>query len=142
MTMRGSNVLIVVLVAALGLWGCARGPAGHSAAQAERVRALEGKCAKLEEDYKAVAGARDQARRRVAGLEEEQARVQKELDTLQAAAKERDQLRQQVENRTTERDALQIRCDRLKKGLQSLLGQDDAMLPAGHQPGPDLGGKS
>jgi chromosome segregation ATPase len=136
--MRGSNVMIVVVVAVLGLWGCARGPGSHSSGQAERVRALEGKCVKLEEDYKAVAGARDQARRRVANLEEEHARLQKHLDALQVVVRERDQLRQQMESRTNERDTLQLRCDRLKKGLQNLLGQDDAMLPPAHQEGPVL----
>jgi hypothetical protein len=109
---RESKALTVMLVAALGAWGCARGPGSHYAAQAEKIRALEGKCSKLEDDYKAVAGARDQARRRVTSLEEENARLHREL----------------VEHRTVlrERDALQLRCDRLKKGLQNLLGQDDA----------------
>jgi hypothetical protein len=43
-------------------------------------------------------------------------------------AKERDELRQQIETRTTERDFLHGRCERLKKGLQDLLGQDAAYL--------------
>jgi hypothetical protein len=117
-----------MLVAALGVWGCAKGPANHYAAQAERIRTLECKCAKLEEDYKAVAGARDVARKRVTALEEENAKLQKQVTELQIVRKERDAFRQQLEARTGERDVLQSRCDRLKKGLQSLLGQDDAML--------------
>jgi chromosome segregation ATPase len=118
-----------MLVALLGLWGCARGPAGHSAAQAERIRTLETKCSKLEDDYKSVAGARDQARKQLAALEAERTRLQKDLADKQVVLKERDTLRQQVTTRTSERDNLQMRCDRLKKGLQSLLGQDDAMIP-------------
>ena len=55
--------------------------------------------------------------------------MQKELAEKQVVLKERDSLRQQVTVRTGERNNLQLRCDRLKKGLQNLLGQDDAMLP-------------
>lgn len=126
---RGGKVLSVMLVALLGLWGCARGPVGQSATQAERLHAMESKCNKLEDDYRSVAGARDQARKQVAALEAERAKLQKELADKQVVLKERDALRQQVSLRTGERDNLQLRCDRLKKGLQSLLGQDDAMLP-------------
>jgi septal ring factor EnvC (AmiA/AmiB activator) len=114
-----------MLVAALGVWGCARGPANNNAAQTERLRSLESKCAKLEDDYKAVAGARDQARRRVAALEEDTNRLQKEVAGHQAVVKERDNLKQMVDTRTSERDQLQQRCDRIKKGIQSLLGQED-----------------
>jgi hypothetical protein len=131
---RANKALIVVVVAALGLWGCAKGPGNQSAAQAERIRALEGKCARFEEDYRAVAAARDQARKRLASAEEERARMQKELELHKKVAAERDELRQQVRVRAGERDALQLRCDRLKKGLQELLGQDDALLPGANPP--------
>ena len=97
--------------------------------QSERIHALEGKCAKLEDDYKAVAGARDQARRKAASLEEDNARLHKELEQLRVVVRERDTLKKDLEARTGERDSVQARCDRLKKGLQSLLGQDDAAAP-------------
>ena len=42
--------------------------------------------------------------------------------TRAALTQEQDQLRQ----RTAERDLLNTRCERIKKGLQTLLGQDDA----------------
>ena len=125
---RGGKVLSVMLVALMGLWGCAKGPAGHSSQ--ERIHSLEAKCSKLEDDYRSVAGARDQARKQVAALEAERTRLQKDLADAQAVARERDELRQQVSTRTSERDTLQQRCDRLKKGLQNLLGQDDAGLSA------------
>jgi len=126
---RGGKVLSVMLVALFGLWGCAKGPVGNSTAQTERIHTLEAKCSKLEDDYRSVAGARDHARKQVAALEAERGRLQKDLAEKQAVLKERDTLRQQVASRTSERDNLQQRCDRLKKGLQNLLGQDDAMLP-------------
>jgi hypothetical protein len=131
---RAGKILTVILVAALGAWGCAKGPANHYAAQAERIRTLEGKCAKLEEDYRAVAAARDAARKRVAALEEENARLGKLVVDYQSVVKERDSLRAQLDARTSERDQFQARCDRMKKGLQSLLGQDDAMLSPGSAP--------
>jgi chromosome segregation ATPase len=139
---RTNKVLIVLVVASLGVWGCAQGPANH-AAQNEKVRNLESKCAKLEEDYRAVAAARDQARKRATTLETD---LRKEAADRQAAARERDELRTQVTARTGERDSLQTRCDRLKKGLQSLLGEDDAALAAPTNPvstarqGPALSG--
>src|SRR5437879_6265175 len=106
---RASKALIVVVVATLGIWGCAQGPTNSHAAQGERLRALEGKCGKLEEDYRAVAGARDQFRKRVAALEEERGKLQQELAVQNAILQERDELRRQVATRTTERDALQTR---------------------------------
>jgi predicted RNase H-like nuclease (RuvC/YqgF family) len=130
---RFSKSMIVMVVTACGLWGCARGPAG-SAAQAERLHALEAKCAKYEEDYRAVAAARDQAKKAVAGLQQEQARIQKELTLKQEAEKERDDLRKQIETRIGERDQLQARCDRLKKGIQSLLGDEGVVAPGAGGP--------
>jgi hypothetical protein len=121
---RFSKATIVMIVTASGLWGCSQGPAG-SAAQAERLRALEAKCAKYEEDYRAVATARDQAKKTAAGLEQEKARFQKQLALKQDVEKEREELRKQLENRVAERDVLQARCDRLKKGIQNLIGQDE-----------------
>ncbi len=122
---RSGKALSVMLVALVGLWGCARGPVGQSA-QAERIRSLESKCARLEDDYRAVASARDQARKQLATLETEKATL---LTEKQSVVKERDSLRQQIATRTNERDNLKVRCERMKKGLQELLGQDDALLP-------------
>jgi len=43
-------------------------------------------------------------------------------------------LRKQIEARITERDQLQARCDRLKKGIQNLLGQDEGKDSAANGP--------
>ncbi len=130
--------MILLVVATLGIWGCAQ---GNGASQAERIRALEAKCAKLEDDYRSAATVRDQARKKTATLEEERGQLQKELEALhkqsqteQEAAKlvlkERDELRAIIDSRTSERDVLQVRCERLKKGLQNLLGQDETVGPS------------
>src|SRR5437660_1246144 len=51
---RAGKTLTVVVVAALGLWGCPQGSNGDSA---ERVRLLENECKVLKDDYRSVAGA-------------------------------------------------------------------------------------
>jgi chromosome segregation ATPase len=145
MMKRSGKLLTVFVVAVLGAWGCAKGLANPNS-QTERIRSLESKCAKLEEDYRTVASARDEARKKAGSLEEENKRLQKQIEAQKAQlqkdetvekllVKERDELRQQMETRTNERDVLQFRCERLKKGLQSLLGQDEAYMTA---PSPNL----
>ncbi len=131
---RFNKALTILMVSFLGLWGCAQGPA-NSTAQADKIKALEGKCAKLEEDYRTKAVKLDGAQKQVAGLEQEKTqleeqrgRMQKELEQLKLVVKERDRLRQEVEMRTTQRDALQGRCDKLRAGIKSLMSEDDAML--------------
>ncbi len=130
---RPWKAVIVLMVAALGLWGCSRSSAPQWSAHTERIRSLEAKCVKLEDEYRGVVSTRDQLRKHIASLEEENVRLdrlrqQLNRDVAQARSvqQECDQLRRAMESRTTERDALQARCERLKKGLQSLIGQDDA----------------
>jgi chromosome segregation ATPase len=136
---RGKYLLIALVLATLVLWGCNQG--GNSGGQAERIKSLEARCAKLEDDYRAAATVRDQARKKAQTLEEDLAQLQKdfaaqkkqretEQEEANVVTKERNELRQIVESRTSERDVLQTRCERLKKGLQNLLGQDEAATSA------------
>src|SRR5258708_4561757 len=97
---RSGKALTVVVVTALGLWGCAQGSGGDSA---EQIKRLENDCKVLKEDYKSVAGARDRLRQQVADLEGERAQLQKECEAQQALekehpalVKERDELIHQV----------------------------------------------
>jgi chromosome segregation ATPase len=124
---RTNKALSVLVVSFLGLWGCAQGPT-NSTGQTERVKKLEDKCARLEEDFRLRSIERDDARKLAAGLEQdktkltdERARLQKELDQLKLVVKERDRLRQEVEIKTA-------RCEKLKAGLKNLITEDDAML--------------
>src|ERR1700752_3826426 len=48
---QGKFVLLLLVAGSLGIWGCAQS-AGNGA-NAERIRALETKIARLEEDFKA-----------------------------------------------------------------------------------------
>lgn len=123
---RANKALAVLVVASLGLWGCAQGPA-NAPGSAERIRALETKLAKLEDDFRAAATARDQLRKKLTSAEEARDQAANEL---QAAAKERDELRQQLGARTGERDALQAQFEQFRKGIRSLLGQADTAIGA------------
>jgi septal ring factor EnvC (AmiA/AmiB activator) len=125
---QANKALIVLVVASLGLWGCAKGPA-NGPVSAERVRALENKIAKLEEDFQAAVHSRDQVRKQLASVDEERKNLGQQLAQLQAVVKERDELRQQLASRTAERDSLQGQFDQFRKGIKNLLGQ--AELPTG-----------
>jgi chromosome segregation ATPase len=109
-----NKALIVALIGTLGLWGCAKGPS--NAGTAERVKALEAKLMKLEEDFRAVASARDQVRQKLTVVEEQKNLLQKE----------REELKLQITTRTGERDALQVQYDQFRKALKDLLGQAEA----------------
>lgn len=137
---RSGKWLMALVVAVVGLWGCNQAASGQNA-QADKIKSLQEKNSKLEDDCKSALMARDQVRKELAALQDQQAQMQEQLAELQkdveaakAVAKERDDLRQQVDARTGERDLLQTRCEKLKKGLQTLLGQDDALSGPVHPP--------
>jgi len=130
---RANKALAILMVAAFGLWGCAQGPA-HGPAAAEKIKALEGKCSKLEDDYKAVAAARDQLRKKLADAEEQRAKLKQEVEKLLLVAKEAEETKQQLTLRTAERDNLQGQFEQLRKGIRSLLGQAEAATRTPAQP--------
>ena len=121
MNCANKGLLVLLVVVTLGLWGCAQGtgPAPGSA----RMRNLESRHAKLEEDYRGAVAARDQARKQTQALEEERAALQQQLEQ---ANKEREQLRQQATARAGERDSLQAHLTQLGKELHNLAGRIDA----------------
>jgi outer membrane murein-binding lipoprotein Lpp len=107
---RANKALVVLVVATLGLWGCAQGPGNGSA---DKIQSLEDKVSKLEDECKAVTSARDAVRKKLAALEEEYVKKQQELD-------------QQIAARTAERDSVQTQFEQFRKNLRTLLGQADA----------------
>jgi chromosome segregation ATPase len=121
--------LIVALVASVGLWGCARGPASGSAA-AERIKALEFKVGKLEEDFRAAASARDILRSRLASAEEQRSRLENEVEQLQRVVRERDELRKQLATRIAERDMVQAQFEQFRKNIREVLGQAETASAA------------
>ncbi len=121
----------VLLVMTFGLWGCARGPAndGSNASTSDKIKALEAKTAKLENDLKAVLAAKDQLRKQLGETEDARVQMQREIERLQPLAKERDELLLQVRSRITERDQLQAQYDGFRRNIKELLGQAEASLP-------------
>lgn len=115
------KALAVMVVAVLGIWGCAQGPASPG----EKVKSLEAKVSRLEEDFKAAAAARDQFKKKLVDSENLSAQMRQELDAIQ---KERDELRTLVKARTTERDNLSNQFETFRKNLKDLIGQTEAAL--------------
>jgi chromosome segregation ATPase len=130
---RLDRTLVVAVVAALGLWGCARGPSGNGSG--EKAKALEQKVSRLEEDFRVVAAARDHVRQRLSAIEDQRAQLEQEVTRLKGVVKERDDLRRQVAARTTERDVLQSQYDQFRKAIRDLVGQaETAAGPCHTQP--------
>lgn len=144
------KILAVVVVVCLGLWGCARRP-GAPAVGGERTKVLETRLQKIEQDYRTLSQARDRARQDLAALEADNARLKKELAIQTGIARDADKLRQQIKAVAGERDGLKTerddlrgqmsqrmnereqlinRCDKLRKGIQHLISQDDTTAAA------------
>jgi chromosome segregation ATPase len=125
---RSHKALGVFLVTMFGLWGCARGPAAQTGASADKVKALEAKVAKLEDDLKSATAAKDVLKKKVADAQDAQAQLQQEFDKLQVVVKERDDLKAQLKTRTAERDVLQAKYEGFLKDLKDLAGRAETAL--------------
>lgn len=138
-----TKIAVFSVVVLLGAWGCQRAPSVPTKSQLDRLKVLEARCARIEEDYRAAASTRDRLRRQLALLDEQREREENTMSAQQeqikhleklladeraAAKKKVDELLARERAATNkviqEREALQARCDRLKVGLQELLGQD------------------
>ncbi len=137
---HAGKAAVIFFIAAMGLWGCAQGPGGGPSA--ERMRALEAKVTKLEDDFRGAVAARDQLRKKLTATEEDKAQLTKQVDQLTLVAKERDELKQQLSARTIERDVLQNQFTEFRKGIKNLLGQAEtpATLPVTLSVDPATGG--
>src|SRR5262249_10674104 len=122
---RANRALAVLVVASLGLWGCAQGP-GNGSVSVERIRALETKNAKLEDDFRAAVTVRDQLKKKLVAVEEQREQLDKQVEQLQVAVKEREELKQQLTARTGERDTVHTQFEQFRKNIRNLLGQAEA----------------
>jgi uncharacterized coiled-coil DUF342 family protein len=118
MTCAKKALMVVILTTLLGLWGCSQSSAPASGTA--RLRELEARTARLEDDCKMAVVARDQAHKQVSILEEQRTQLVQQVEQLQRLAKERDELRHQVSNRTAERDAMQAQLVQFGRDLQNL----------------------
>ena len=109
-----------VIALGLGLAGCADGP-NSRAALIERVKLLEEKNARIENEMRAMAESRDQARQQLHKAEEH-------IQKLQLVVKERDDLRLQIKLRVSERDQLNGQYEQFRNHLKELVGQADAAV--------------
>jgi chromosome segregation ATPase len=134
--MNGAHkaLMVVAVITTLGLWGCTQNHAGHGGAA--RIRDLEARNAKLEEDYKAVAAENADLHKKLNDREEEVARLSQQAKLLQIVQRERDSLRQQVARTQKERNSLQTRLQEFSRELQALAGRVDAAISDASPPPP------
>jgi chromosome segregation ATPase len=101
----GTAFLVVMLFSTLGLWGFAQQRNGSYAA---RLRDLENRYGKLEEDHRTIASLSDRHQRRIAQLEKERTELAEQVDELRKVAEEREGLRAQVADVSQQRDSLKV----------------------------------
>jgi hypothetical protein len=129
--MRYFNPLLfgVLALCATGLWGCGQQKTGVFSA---KIRELEIRYSKLEEDFRTLQLASEQTRKRLnaaetqrAALEQDKAELAKKVDYVTG---ERETLRKQMSQRTSERDAAQANLTQFNKDLQALATRVEAAL--------------
>lgn len=125
-------LIVVVLIGSLGLWGCTQQKTG---AISLKIRDLEARYSKLEEDHRALEATHEQNRKRLAQSESQRLALDKQktdlAQQLQSATQERDELRKQVTQRTYERDTAQTSLQQFSKELQALANRVETAV---HQP--------
>ena len=134
--MRNVNpwILAALLVCGMSLWGCNQQKTGTIAS---KVKDLEVRYAKLEEEHKTLHAANEQNRKRLAAVEKERTALEEEkteltskLDSatkqLETTTGERDGLKQQVMKRTQERDTVQSNLVQFSRDLQDLASRIEA----------------
>jgi outer membrane murein-binding lipoprotein Lpp len=125
-TSRG--LIITIALATLGFWGCAQNRSGANTAA--KLRELEARHAKLEEDYQAVVLGNESIRKRLAAVESQRVELAQQLEKLQTVVHERDELKEQITARTGERDALHAQMIQFGKELQNMVGRVEAATHA------------
>ena len=128
-TRRSAGVLVVTLLA---LWGCSKAPGDATpTASAEKIKAVETKLGRLEDDFRAAASARDQLQKKLAAAVEAQTAQQTQLDKLTRELKEKDEL---LAKRTAERDTVDTQYSAFRKGLKELIAKAEEPAKAEGSP--------
>jgi TolA-binding protein len=125
---RYHKAIGVCFVAAFAVWGCTRAPSSQTDAHADKIKALEAKTARLEDDLKAALTVNEQLRKKIGDFQESQTQLQQEIDRLQLVVKERDELKAHLKTRTAERDLTQAKYEGFLKELDDLTGRAKAAL--------------
>ncbi|HLW66627.1 MAG TPA: hypothetical protein VKS79_15030 [Gemmataceae bacterium] len=108
------QMIVVGMIMIVGIWGCTQSSSGSP----EKMKAMEAKVNRLEEEFRAASAARDQLRKKLAEVEQEQVQLKQE----------RDDLRNDLKARTTERDMVNTQFEQFRKSLKDLIGQTEAAL--------------
>ena len=125
---RSRHAVGVLLVTLFGLWGCSRAPSADSgSATAEKLRAVETKLARLEDDFRAASAARDQLSKKLLAAEEARTTLLVQVDRMGKDLKSRDE---QITQRTAERDQAAGQFKALKDELRELMAKaENGMKP-------------
>jgi chromosome segregation ATPase len=132
MTKASPLFLLIVLFGTAGLYGCTNQKNGTVNA---KIREMENRFAKLEEDYRTVVAAAESTKKKLAQVEAQKAELTKEVEELRPVVgerddlrKERDELRKQLVTRTGERDAHQAQLTQFRQDLQNLISRVDSAI--------------
>src|SRR5438876_3309750 len=123
MQKASTALLVVMVISSLSLWGCTNQKNG---ATNTKVRELENRHAKLEEDYRVILASNEANRRKLVQLETQRAELTQKIEELQGVVKERDDLKVQLATRTEERDGVQGQLMQFNKDLQNLASRAQA----------------
>ena len=129
--MKNTNpfVIAALLLCAMSLWGCNQQKSGTVAT---KIRELETRYSKLEEDYRTLHSANEQTRKRLGAVEKQRAELETDktelTKQLEMTTSEREAFKTQVTQRTAERDAAQNNLAQFSKDLQALVGRIEATV--------------
>ena len=113
-------ILVIMLVSSLSLWGCSN---QKNSTYHNKVKDLEVRYGKLETDYRGAIAANDLTRRKLSQLEGQRQELAQQVDELKAVVSERDELKKQVVQRSSERDTAQTQLLQFRNELQVLMGR-------------------
>ena len=117
---RTVKILLVLGLTVFGVWGCSKGSTGSTADKSQN----EAKVAKLEDELKSTAAARDTFRTKLAAIEEQ---LRTETARGVALQNERDVGLANWKAKSLERDQVQTQFDSFRKNIKELLGQTEAV---------------
>jgi hypothetical protein len=123
MQKASTAVLVIMVISSLGLWGCTN---QKNVATNIKIRELENRHAKLEEDYRVILAANETNRRKLILIEAQRAELAQKVEELQGVVRERDELKTQLVSRTEERDGVQQQLMQFSRDLQNLAGRAQA----------------
>jgi predicted nucleic acid-binding Zn-ribbon protein len=132
MTKASPLFLAIILFSTAGMYGCTQ---QKNSAAGAKLRDVETRFTKLEEDYRAVAAVSEAQRKKLTQAEADKAELAKEVEELKAVKeerdelrKERDELRKQLVARTGERDNVTTQLTQFRQDLQALVNRVDAAM--------------